>query len=55
MGNLVEGAVGATPDELGAAARDAAQPAEDDANEASELVDINHRIETLNHCVFNYF
>jgi len=33
---------------------DAAQPAQDDANEASELVDINHAIPTLNDCVFNF-
>jgi hypothetical protein len=55
IGDLVEGAVGPTPEDLAASARDAAGPAIDDANEASERIDIDHPIETLNDCIFNYF
>jgi hypothetical protein len=55
VGDLVEGALGATPEDLAASARNAAGPAIDDANEASARVDIDHPIPTLNNCVFNYY
>jgi hypothetical protein len=55
IGNLVEGAVGPTPQDLAASARDMAGPATDDADEASAKVDELYPIPTLNNCPFHYY
>lgn len=51
-GDLVEGAVGPTPGDLAARARDAALPAINAAEAASELIDIEHPIP---YCKFRYY
>jgi hypothetical protein len=51
-GDLVEGAVGATPEELAAHARDQAQPAINAADGASDLIDTQHPII---YCKFKYY
>lgn len=51
-GDLVEGAVGPTPEDLAARARDAALPAINAADAASELIDTEHPIP---YCKFRYY
>jgi hypothetical protein len=55
IGDLVEGAVGATLEELGAKARDLAAPAVDKANAASGKIDEDFPVPTLNKCKFRYY
>lgn len=55
IGDLVEGAVGAIPEELSANARDLAGPAVDKANAASGKIDDDFPVPTLNNCKFRYY